>query len=343
MKKIVLIFMLCMIFCGCVGCGKLGNSGSNGNIGNNSENSEEKETAEIFAMNTVMNLTVYGDNASELLMEARKMVQKYEILFSVNIATSDVAKLNKATGEPVQVADETYELLQKSILMSEQTEGLFDVSIYPLVRAWGFTTEEYRVPEQTEIDKLLEKVDYSRIQLGENNMVMLEKGMEIDLGGIAKGYLSQKLTEMFKEKKAQAAVVSLGGNVQTCGTKPDGTNFNIGITDPTDGVSVMGMIEVGEKAVITSGSYQRYFEKEGNIYHHIIDTRTGAPAESDLKSVTVICEDGAEADSLATALFIQGKEKAIAFAEANKDIQLILIDEKNEVWTSEGVTLHDVK
>ncbi len=311
--------------------------------GCSSNDTTPKETAEIFAMNTIMNLTVYGENATEVLVDARVLIQKYEQLFSVNIETSDVAKLNVAQGKPVQVAEETYDLLKQSIQLSEQTEGLFDVSIYPLVRAWGFTTESYRVPEEQEIQQILPCVDYRKIVLGEENTVTLPENMQIDLGAIAKGYLSQKLIELFKEKQVTAAVVSLGGNVQTYGKKPDGTAFQVGITDPKDGISVYGGLEVGEKAVVTSGSYQRYFEQDGKTYHHIMDKRTGAPAESDLKSVTVITDRGEVADALATALFVMGKEKAIALDESRDDVQLILIDSQNQIWTSEGLMFEKVK
>lgn len=311
--------------------------------GCSSNDTTPKETAEIFAMNTIMNLTVYGENATEVLVDARVLIQKYEQLFSVNIETSDVAKLNVAQGKPVQVAEETYDLLKQSIQLSEQTEGLFDVSIYPLVCAWGFTTESYRVPEEQEIQEILPCVDYRKIVLGEENTVTLPENMQIDLGAIAKGYLSQKLTELFEEKQVTAAVVSLGGNVQTYGKKPDGTAFQVGITDPKDGASVYGGLEVGEKAVVTSGSYQRYFEQDGKTYHHIMDKRTGAPAESDLKSVTVITDRGEVADALATALFVMGKEKAIALDESRDDVQLILIDSQNRIWTSEGLMFEKVK
>lgn len=299
----------------------------------------KKESKEFFAMNTIIDLTVYAEEPSEILAEAGKRIQNYENLFSVNIDTSDVAKLNRAGGTPVQVSPETYELIQKGIEVSERTGGLFDISVYPLVRAWGFTTEEYRIPAQKEREEILKNVDYSRIELSGEYTVRLPEEMQIDLGGIAKGYVSQKLIELFREKPIKAAVVSLGGNVQTYGEKPDGTLFTVGITDPKDGTGILGMIEVGEKAVITSGSYQRYFEKDGVVYHHIMDKRTGAPADSDLKSVTVISDEGERADGLATALFVMGKEKAIEFDKANEDIQLILIDEQNEVWTSEGIEL----
>lgn len=322
------LVLLCTIFL-CSGC----------HFGDAGEGKKEikKESKEFFAMDTIIDLTVYAEEPSEILTEAGREIQNYENLFSVNIETSDVAKLNRAGGAPVQVSPETYELIRKGIEISERTGGLFDISVYPLVRAWGFTTEEYRVPDQKERDEILKKVDYTRIELGADHTVRIPEEMQIDLGGIAKGYVSQRLIELFREKKAKAAVVSLGGNVQTYGEKPDGTLFTVGITDPADGAGILGTIEVGQKAVITSGSYQRYFEKDGAVYHHIMDKRTGAPADSDLKSVTVISDAGESADSLATALFVMGKEKAVEFDKNNEDIKLILIDEQNEVWTSEGI------
>lgn len=329
-KWLVFIFIcICLSTTGCY-AGKVSSGGETSQGG--------KETAEIFAMNTIMDLTVYGENSSDILDEAKQVIRQYEQLFSVNVESSDVARLNKAGGNPVQVSGETYDLIQKSLAISKQTDGLFDISIYPLVRAWGFTTENYRVPDETERKSLLGAVGYSGIQLLGNRTVCLPARMQIDLGGIAKGYLSQKLVGLFQKREAEAAVISLGGNVQTFGKKPDGTPFTVGITDPEDGRGLLGTIEVGERAVITSGSYQRYFEQDGVVYHHIMDTRTGAPANSDLTSVTVLADNGECADSLATALFVMGKEKAIAFDRENEDVQCILVDQKNEVWVSEGIT-----
>ena len=227
---------------------------------------------EIFAMDTVMDLTVYAKDTEKVLSAGRKLITQYEQHFSVNIEDSDISKCNRAEGKPVKVSDETYDLIRISKEMTEKTDGLFDISIYPIVRAWGFTTQDYKIPDESERKKLLSYVDASGITLGDDNTVTLKKGMEIDLGGIAKGYLSQKLVELFQKEGAVAGVVSLGGNVQTFGKKEDGSRFTIGITDPSDGQSVLGTLEVDEKAVITSGSYQRYFEENGKRYHHIMRT-----------------------------------------------------------------------
>lgn len=309
-------------------------------VQNGADPRDKKESVELFAMNTVVTLTVYGEKASELLDEAKSMIYRYENMFSVNVENSDIDRLNRAGGEPVKVSADTYEIIRKGMEISAHTDGLFDISVYPLVRAWGFTTDEYRIPDEDERARLLETVDYTKIQLGENDTVTLLADMQIDLGGIAKGYVSQKLVDLFRDRKAEAAVISLGGNVQTYGKKTDGTLFTVGITDPADGSGIYGTIEVEETAVVTSGSYQRYFERDGVIYHHIIDKRTGAPAQTDLASVTVLSGDGTSADALATALFMMGKERAIAFDRENEDIKCILIDKNNQVWTSEGLTMN---
>lgn len=340
-QRIVCMISLCIVMlAGCSGV-EVPSSDRTQTSGTGAE--ETKQTAEIFAMNTIMNLTVYGEEASQLLKEARALIQTYEERLSVNVETSDVAKLNRAGGQPVQVSEETYELIQKSMAISEQTDGIFDISIYPLVRAWGFTEEEYRVPSEEERQKIAGSVDYRQIQLREDHTVVMPEQMQIDLGGIAKGYVSDKLMELFRDRGAKAAVVSLGGNVQTYGTKPDGTPFTVGLTDPADGESMLGTIEVGQTAVITSGSYQRYFEKDGVRYHHIMDKKTGAPAESDLTSVTVLCEHGDMADSIATAMFVMGKERAIAFEREHDDISCILIDKNGGIWMSEGIHLKLIK
>ncbi len=343
MKRNGMICMLCMCIVMLAGCSGTNNQQSNRTDTNGAGEKEIKQTAEIFAMNTIMNLTVYGEEASQLLKEARALIQTYEDRFSVNVETSDVAKLNRAGGQPVQVSEETYDLIQKSMAISEQTGGIFDISIYPLVRAWGFTEEEYRIPSEEERQQIAGIVDYRKIKLAEDHTVIMPEMMQIDLGGIAKGYVSDKLMELFRDQGAQAAVVSLGGNVQTYGKKPDGTPFTVGITNPDDGESMLGTIEVGQTAVITSGSYQRYFERDGVRYHHIMDKKTGAPAESDLTSVTVLCEHGEMADSIATAMFVMGKERAIAFDREHHDISCILIDKSGGIWTSEGIQLKLIK
>lgn len=295
---------------------------------------ENKSEKEIYAMDTIMTLTLYGDKAEETMNEAVSLIHRYDSLFSVTEPDSDISKINSASGAAVTVSPETYELVQKCLEVSADTEGLFDISIYPLVKAWGFTTENQHVPSEEERETAMKKIDYTRIRLFEKNQIQIGPDMQIDLGAAAKGYLSHKLMELCQEKGVSSAIVSLGGNVQTMGTKADGSFFRVGITDPSDGASLYGTIQVKDKAVITSGIYQRYFTEGGKTYHHIMDKRTGMPAENELASVTVIAEDGGKADALATALYVMGEEKAKVYQKEHPEIQLILIRKDGSCWQS---------
>ena len=295
-----------------------------------------------FYFDTVIKVTLYDADAEPELESCFALADKYEKLLSATKKGSDIWNINHAKGKPVVVSKETISLLQKAIDYSELSDGAFDITIGKLSSLWDFGENKDTVPSQKDINAALPTVDYHNIEISDNTVTLKNPKTQIDLGGIAKGYLSQKLVELFQKEGAVAGVVSLGGNVQTFGKKEDGSRFTIGITDPSDGQSVLGTLEGDEKAVITSGSYQRYFEENGKRYHHIMDPRTGAPAESDLLSVTVICDRGEQGDALATSLFVMGKEKAIAYAKEN-NLSLILVDQNNEIWTSEGVDFRTAK
>ena len=324
-KRIISIFLISILLCGCSG-------GFNGS----EKTGETKCEKEIFAMDTIMNLTIYGENASSVMNDAVALIQRLDKTFSVTNKDSDIAKLNDAHGKAVAVSNDTFELLQRSLEFSKETDGLFDISIYPLVKAWGFTTEDYHIPDEQEREKALANVDYKKIKFLDGNKVQIDAGMEIDLGAVAKGYLSQKLMELLKEQGIESAIVSLGGNVQALGEKEGWNPFVVGITDPADGSSLYGTIEVENQAVITSGIYQRYFEEDGKRYHHIMDRRSGMPADNTLASVTVISSDGVMADALATALYVMGDTKAREYQEAHPEIQLILIYKDGSYWQSEN-------
>lgn len=298
--------------------------------------SEYRVQKEIFAMDTFMDLTVYGSQADEAVKKGISFIHDLEKKFSVTDVESDVAKLNSANGKAVSVSEETYELVSFCKEISDVTDGCLDISIYPVVKAWGFTTDSMHIPSKEEIEKASSFVNYKKIMLLNNNRIKLEKGMEIDLGAAAKGYLSQKLMDLWKEMGVTSAIVSLGGNVQTLGTKPDGSDYVVGITDPSDGSSIYGTLKVRDKAVVTSGIYQRYFEENGVRYHHIMDSRTGRPAENELASVTVLTKCGWKADMLATALYVMGPEKAKEYQRKNPNIEVILIYKNGDFWQSEG-------
>ncbi len=308
---------------------------------------EESETAcvrQLFAMDTVMSFTAYGPGAEEAVEAAMEEIERLDALLSTGNESSEISQLN-AAGSFV-VSEDTQTLLKEAKEIGSLTGGLFDVTIYPLMKLWGFPTGEYRVPEKEEISNLLSFVDSSQIELN-GNQVTLGEGQEIDLGGIAKGYASDRVMEIYREYGITSGMVSLGGNIETLGRKPDGTAWKIGIQNPdlsseAANSDILLALDVENQAVITSGGYERYFEENGETYIHILDPRTGYPADAGLLSVTVVSENGMLADALSTSLFIMGLSDASAYwktygAEEGKSFELILVDTAGTIYATEGL------
>ena len=271
------------------------------------QNSDEnkKVSKDIFAMDTYMTVTAYGKNAENGVNKAVDEINRLETVLSAEKQESDIYKLNE-TGSGTLSTD-TKNIVSKALEINKTTNGAFDISIYPLMVKWGFTTQKYNVPSKNEISKLLKDVDSSKIIFDEKSgNIKLKENMKIDLGGIAKGYTSNRVMQIFKECGVKSGLVSLGGNVQALGTKTDGTAWQIAIENPDKSSDYIGVVSVKDKAVITSGGYERYFEKNGKTYHHILDPETGYPAESGVKSVTIVSDDGTLADALSTSLFVMG-------------------------------------
>ena len=289
-------------------------------------------------MDTVMELNIYTDNDGEaILEEAEGYINSLEAKFSRNIDTSDIALLNK--NGKAEVSDETLAVIERALKISEESKGLFDITIAPLMNVWGFGGGVMHVPEDKEIKQALTEVDYQKIDIT-GNQIKLAKGMEIDLGGIAKGYTSDKLIEMFREMGVDSAIVSLGGNVQTLGCKPDGSLWKVALEDPFGSDEYAAVVEVEEKAVISAGGYERYFDEGGVRYHHILDPRSGYPSQSGLSMVTVIDDEGVRADGLATALYIMGLDRAIDFWQDRGDFEAVFITDNGNIYITPGIKDH---
>ncbi len=294
---------------------------------------------DIFAMDTVMSVTAYGEEAETAVSAAVDEINRLDTLFSVGNADSDIARLN--TEKTATVSDETFSLVERSLELYKSTGGALNITIYPLMEAWGFTTGEYRVPEQTELTSLLGTMQIDDIQCdSDTKTITLPEHTQIDLGAIAKGYTSSRLMDLFAEYDVVSALVSLGGNVQVYSTKPDGSKWRVAVEDPFSDSeeAYAGILSLQDQAAITSGAYERYFEQDGVRYHHILDPSTGYPAESGLSSVTIVSADGTLADALSTALFVMGKEKAIAYWRAHADeFDMVLIEDNGNITISEGL------
>lgn len=303
------------------------------------QNSDEnkKVSKDIFAMHTYMTVTAYGKNAENGVNKAVDEINRLETVLSAEKQESDIYKLNE-TGSGTLSTD-TKNIVSKALEINKTTNGAFDISIYPLMVKWGFTTQKYNVPSKNEISKLLKDVDSSKIIFDEKSgNIKLKENMKIDLGGIAKGYTSNRVMQIFKECGVKSGLVSLGGNVQALGTKTDGTAWQIAIENPDKSSDYIGVVSVKDKAVITSGGYERYFEKNGKTYHHILDPETGYPAESGLKSVTIVSDDGTLADALSTSLFVMGKEKALDYWREHKnEFDTVLVEDNGDITITGGL------
>jgi len=296
---------------------------------------EKPAQVQFLAMDTVMSLTAYGDGAREALEQSQREILRLEKLFSVTDSGSEIYAANHGGGAAVPLSPETAQVVALALEMAEKTGGAVDPTVYPVVAAWGFTGEEYRVPDVDELARLLTQVDYSAVQL-EGDTLTLPSDMEIDLGSIAKGWTADRVVELWRQAGLTSGCLTLGGNVQTLGTKPDGSLWRVGVQDP-GGSGYVAILTVSDRAVVTSGGYERYFEQDGEIYWHIMDPATGYPARTGLASVTAVGPSGAVCDALSTALFVMGLEKAHQFWRENRDFEAVFILEDGSIAITAGL------
>lgn len=312
MRKILLAVFLCLALCSCA-------------------KTEYKKS--IFAMDTIMDLTVYGEN-EDALLAAEEEIKRIDALLDRGNEDSEIYKINsKKTAE---ISDETAKLIKTAVEISEKTNGAFDITTAPVTDLWGFYNGNFRVPSESEIQTALGRVGYEKIRLN-GNTVSVPESSSIDLGGIGKGYASDMVISLLKNSGVKSAVISLGGNVQTLGKKPNSQPWKIGIADPSDKSRLLGTLSVADKAVVTSGGYQRYFEEDGVKYHHIIDPSTGRCSDSNLASVTVIADSATKADGLSTALFVMGLNEAAALWKESGDFEAVFADNSGNIYVTAGI------
>lgn len=311
------------------------------------ETAAESETRTVYAMDTVMNLTVYGENAAAALESAEKELHTLdEAVLSRTAEGSELYALNASNGETVECgADDILPaLIETALTISDATDGAFDPTLAPVLDAWGFTKDERRAPSADELKELLSHTGCGKVALektADGWTVTLLDGAQLDLGGIAKGYAADLLRAQLEKEGVTSATLDLGGDVFVMGRKTDGSDWRIAVKDPADTESYLGVVSAADKFIVTSGVYERYFEENGVRYHHILDPKTGCPAESGLVSVTVLCENGAWADALSTACFVLGPDGALALrddlADQGTDFELILATDDGRVLYTDGL------
>ena len=293
------------------------------------------QSHESFVMNTVIRQTIYAPNA-DITMQNNKILQDIEEEMSKTIDTSDVGKLNASQGQTVQISSDTVQVLMASLAEAEKTDGAFNPALGNVITAWGFGTDSVRVPDDQELTALLAATDYRKVTVEPADNTANTGGTQIDLGGAVKGYALDRIAENLQQNNIESAVISLGGSIYAKGTKPDGSSYKIGIRDPYSGENdYMGTILLEGKFVSTSGIYERGFEKDGVWYHHIIDPKTGYPADNGIESVTVVADSGILSDIYSTALFVMGVETGIEFAQQN-GLDVLYLTKNKEIVTTDG-------
>lgn len=294
---------------------------------------QRQQDRTVYAMDTVMSLRVYAPEGNGILDELETLLKELDRDLSATNPGSRLSALNSGGS----ASDETLaELTRRSAALSSRTDGALDITLLPVSELWGFPSKHYRVPSPDELDALRGRVGMDKVTVT-GPEITLTDGARLDLGAVAKG----RAADLCREKLEQAGIsgiLSLGGNIQTVGKKPDGSDWKIGIQDPDDPAKNRLILSLaGTHAVVTSGDYQRYFTENGVTYCHILDPKTLSPVRNSLRSVTVIAEEGFLADGLSTALFVMGKETGVGYWRASSDFEAVWIEADGTVTVTEGL------
>lgn len=292
----------------------------------------------LFSMDTVITVTAYGPRAKAAVAEAVRVFDHVDTLMSAYRNTSDVARVNRLAGSGwVTVSSETFSVLTSALAMARQSGGAFDPTIGPLVRLWGIGARKNpAVPRPDAIRSAMSKVSYRRVKVDPvaRRVFLEEPGMALDLGGVAKGYAAGKAAEVLRRHGVKHGLIDAGGNIVAVGQHPEGRPWNVGIRNPRNTGAVLGMVTVSNMAVVTSGDYERYFILNGRRYHHILDPRTGYPAQG-MRSVTIIAPSSMQADLMSTAVFVLGPERGLRFA-GRFEVDALIVDSSGGLRTTPG-------
>lgn len=299
---------------------------------------EKGEYSEIsfFAMDTYMSIVADGGNSKDSLEAAKKRICELEALLSTTDKNSEVYRLNH--DKTAKLSYEVFNLIKYSVEIGKATGERFDIAVYPAVEAWGFTGNDYNVLPDEQIQEILPYLSLDNIIIEEPDKIRLNDKAAVDLGGIAKGYATYEVATMLRENGTTSALINLGGNVYALGCKNDGSPWRVAVKNPNGEEPYLGVLSVSDMSVVTSGDYERYFEIDGHRYHHIIDSKTGCPADNDVCSATVVSSNATLADALSTAIFVYGEEGAEEYwRESDEEFQYIMLTKDNRLIVTEGL------
>ena len=303
--------------------------------------SQEPISTTAIKLNTAVTVTIYDSHDRNLLTECMNLCDKYEKIFSRTASDSELYKLNhrqltpvKGTEDTYQVSDSLAELVSEGLDYSELSEGAFDIAIEPLTSLWDFTAEDPQVPEDSLIQAALPKCDYHNISVDrvKNEITLKTDDTAIELGAIAKGYIADRLKDYLVSRNVKSAIINLGGNVLCIGEKPDNSAFKIGIQKPfADRSETIAVMDIRDKSVVSSGIYERCFEQDGTLYHHLLNPETGYPYNNGLIAVTIISDKSVDGDALSTTCFSLGLENGMKLAESLDDVQAFFVTSDYEI------------
>lgn len=340
MKKMLAFLMTALAICLLVACG----NGKKEAEGTKLATVKSPLTRTESLLHTVVQLSIYHKGQEKVMDEAVETIKELESLLSATKEGSDVYRINEAAGkEPVKVDKRTIEVIQAALETSEWSGGRFDISIGIINQLWHIGSEDACKPADNEIQNALPYVDYKRIKVDEKaQTVFIEKGMNLELGAISKGYIADQVKSLFEKRGITTAIINLGGNVVVMGGSPNHKEgWKVGVQDP-DKVrgATVGSVYQSNRSVVTSGIYERYIEVDGKIYHHILNPQTGYPIENDISGVTVFTDTSTQGDALSTTLFIYGIEEGLAYVNQQEGVEAVFIDKDHGVHLSEGLKEH---
>ena len=294
-----------------------------------------------YAMGTVISQRIYSNNAEEISKKVMDKIRQIEEDMTINKPGGEINRLNDSAGRDfVKLSEDTLYVLEKAKEFSKISNGAFDVTVGPIVKEWGVFTDNPSVPSMERLQDLLNLVNYEDIIIDKNmpGAKLQKNGQLVDLGGIAKGFAADEAIDIYKQHNVKSAFINIGGNIVLLGDKPDGSLWKVGVRNPRgpEG-SYIGIISAKDKAIVSSGDYQRYFEKDGIRYHHIIDPRTGYPSDSGLIGTTIVSELSIDADALSTATFVLGLEKGMDLIEKIEGVEAIFITRDKKVYITGGL------
>lgn len=328
MKRLASVVLAAALLLACSACGSQKSK--------NTDQNSEAGTG-LFAMDTYLNLTAYGEKAEAALEQAQNRIRELESLWSVTDEHSEIYAANHSGGETVTVSEDTADLVRYALGMAERTGGALEPTLYPVLTAWGFTTDSFQIPEQEGLDRLLEKVDYTRVSM-QDAALTVPDGMQLDLGAVGKGYAADETAAVLRENGVESALLDFGGNILTIGTKPDGSPWRVGVRDP-DSEGNLGVLELNGQGVSVSGGYEKYFiGEDGERYWHILDPATGSPARSGLVQTAVVSDESKRCDALSTALFVMGLDRAVQYWREHQDFEMVLLAEDRTIYVTEGLS-----